>query len=96
MRQIQMFLNDYKEVPFEALTYLTGIYGQSFAALIIWYHFPCSCSSVLPSLVTPSLIHSKNTHLLLVLVVMLDTVKNKTRIKIQASIVRWLSLRKCK
>ncbi|XP_050998839.1 dynein axonemal heavy chain 3-like, partial [Acomys russatus] len=24
MRQIQMFLNDYKEVPFEALTYLTG------------------------------------------------------------------------
>lgn len=37
MRQIQMFLNDYKEVPFEALTYLTGIYGQSFAALIFWY-----------------------------------------------------------
>uniref|UniRef100_A0A4X1VAV2 Dynein axonemal heavy chain 3 n=1 Tax=Sus scrofa TaxID=9823 RepID=A0A4X1VAV2_PIG len=24
MRQIQMFLNDYKEVPFDALTYLTG------------------------------------------------------------------------
>ncbi|XP_010001540.1 PREDICTED: dynein heavy chain 3, axonemal [Chaetura pelagica] len=24
MRQIQMFLNDYEEVPFEALTYLTG------------------------------------------------------------------------
>ncbi|XP_016078231.1 PREDICTED: dynein heavy chain 3, axonemal [Miniopterus natalensis] len=24
VRQIQMFLNDYKEVPFEALTYLTG------------------------------------------------------------------------
>ncbi|XP_076997717.1 dynein axonemal heavy chain 3 [Tamandua tetradactyla] len=24
MRQIQMFLNEYKEVPFEALTYLTG------------------------------------------------------------------------
>ncbi|KAG8513614.1 Dynein heavy chain 3, axonemal [Galemys pyrenaicus] len=24
MRQIQMFLNDYQEVPFEALTYLTG------------------------------------------------------------------------
>lgn len=39
MRQIQMFLNDYKEVPFEALTYLTGIYGQRFAALIFWYHF---------------------------------------------------------
>lgn len=28
MRQIQMFLNDYKEVPFDALTYLTGIYGR--------------------------------------------------------------------
>lgn len=41
MRQIQMFLNDYEEVPFEALTYLTGIHGQSFAALIFWYHFPC-------------------------------------------------------
>lgn len=25
LRQIQMFLNDYKEVPFEALTYLTGV-----------------------------------------------------------------------
>lgn len=45
MRQIQMFLNDYKEVPFEALTYLTGIYGQSFAALIFWHRFPRSCSS---------------------------------------------------
>lgn len=45
MQQIQMFLNDYKEVPFEALTYLTGIYGQSFAALIFWYRFPHSCSS---------------------------------------------------
>ena len=30
MRQIQMFLNDYKEVPFDALTYLTGIYGRRF------------------------------------------------------------------
>ena len=28
MRQIQMFLNDYKEVPLDALTYLTGIYGR--------------------------------------------------------------------
>lgn len=25
MRQIQMFLNEYEETPFEALTYLTGI-----------------------------------------------------------------------
>lgn len=35
MRQIQMFLNDYKEVPFDALTYLTGIYGRRL----------CSCKS---------------------------------------------------
>ena len=28
MRQIQMFLNDYKEVPFDALTYLTGMGGD--------------------------------------------------------------------
>lgn len=33
MRQIQMFLNDYKEVPFEALTYLTGICGRGSAAV---------------------------------------------------------------
>lgn len=25
MRQIQMFLNEYEEIPFEALTYLTGV-----------------------------------------------------------------------
>lgn len=25
MRQIQMFLNEYEEIPFDALTYLTGI-----------------------------------------------------------------------
>lgn len=24
MQQIQMFLNEYEEIPFEALTYLTG------------------------------------------------------------------------
>ena len=26
LRQIQMFLDDYEEVPLEALTYLTGTY----------------------------------------------------------------------
>lgn len=33
MRQIQMFLNDYKEVPFDALTYLTGNYERNLAAV---------------------------------------------------------------
>lgn len=37
MRQIQMFLNDYKEVPFEALTYLTGTYGQSLSSGAIFH-----------------------------------------------------------
>lgn len=48
MRQIQMFLNDYKEVPFDALTYLTGIYGRSLCNCAP----PCppSCSFALVSI----------------------------------------------
>lgn len=38
MRQIQMFLNDYEEPPFEALTYLTGT-GTSATETLLG---PCS------------------------------------------------------
>lgn len=36
MRQIQMFLNEYEEVPFEALTYLTGTGVAPSNTLICW------------------------------------------------------------
>ncbi len=43
MRQIQMFLDEYEEVPLEALTYLTGdptlslcMYGNVYILVVTW------------------------------------------------------------
>lgn len=41
VRQVQMFLNDYKDVPFDALTYLTG-------TLRLGALQPSSCTSTIP------------------------------------------------
>lgn len=93
MRQIQMFLNDYKEVPFEALTYLTGISGRRLCS----YKCPVSYSTLLLfwshlHSFTYSIILSTNIELLLMLATMRDTVKNEHTILT----FKWLTVHKIK
>lgn len=93
MRQIQMFLNDYKEVPFDALTYLTGISGRKLCSykcpvsystpLLFWFHLHSF---------TYSIILSTNIELLLMLVTMTDIIKNEDTIPT----FKWLTVHKGK
>ena len=76
----QVFMGGGFEVPFDALTYLTGIYGRRFwqpQTSTIMLHLP---APLLPAPFIYSLMPSTNIELLLMLVTMLDIIKQKNNI----------------